>query len=244
MDHRKRQFVQLILWWLAVMVSGEAITRASDQRSAGNDEQYALLIGCTHYPLCPQAPELWGPANDIPVFARLLQRKFHFPRENIRVLLGWPEEPDDRPTRQNITSAFEELIDRAQEGVQLFIMMNGHGTQVPVADEQINVLDPRNRELDGLDEVFLPADVEPGLTGSIRDNQIADWLRQMRARGAQVWILFDCCHAGTMTRGGLGFERCRGVNAEDLGVSAESLRRRAPGGGSIPHAHERSPASE
>lgn len=201
-------------------------TSAREQASAP-PAQYALLIGCTKYPYCPQAPELWGPANDIPVYAELLQHKFRIPLENIKILLGWSGDPTSRPTLANITAAFDELIERAAPGDQIAIMMNGHGTQVPVLRSSIESIAPRDRELDGLDEVFLPADVEPGLARAIRDDQIADWLARLRGKGAHVWIVFDCCHSGTMTRDAVGRERTRGLNPWDLGVSRESLRQAA-----------------
>src|SRR5262249_52499865 len=33
------------------------------------------------------------------------------------------------------------------------------------------------------------------------DDEIGKWLRAITAKKAFVWILFDCCHSGTMTRG-------------------------------------------
>ncbi len=141
-----------------------------------------------------------------------MQSKFGFPRENVRILLGWPDDRRDRPTLENITEAFESLFRRAKPGTQIFIMISGHGTQVPAEAEQLDALDPRNHEFDGLDEVFLPADIEPGLARALRDNQIAHWLGRLQERGARVWIVFDCCHAGTMTRSDVEPER-RGVSA-------------------------------
>ena len=80
--------------------------------------------------------------------------------------------------------------------------------QIPIPDSQSDAFDPANPEPDGLDEVFLPADVgrwqEGNLNGAIMDDQIGKWLAQMRDKGADVWIVFDCCHSGSMSRRGAG----------------------------------------
>src|SRR5437588_613294 len=85
---------------------------------------------------------------------------------------------------------------RAGAGTQVVILMSGHGVQVPIPESQTDPLDPKNPEPDGKDEVFLPADVKSftraGLENAILDNQFDDWLTRLRARGAAVWILFDC----------------------------------------------------
>ena len=60
--------------------------------------KHALLVGCTKYEK-PGIPELWGPANDVPLWRKTLEQQFGFPASNIEVLLGWPDEPDRRPTR-------------------------------------------------------------------------------------------------------------------------------------------------
>ena len=36
---------------------------------------------------------------------------------------------------------------------------------------------------------------------AIVDNEIGAWLRAIAAKRAYVWVIFDCCHSGTMTRG-------------------------------------------
>ena len=147
-----------------------------------------------------------GPANDIPMYWELLtnpDRGFNFAPHDIHALVGWPDNPDDRPTRDNIERAFETLIARAAAGTQVFVVLSGHGVQIPLMDTQ-NPLDPENPEPDGMDEVFLPADVghwgPKGLAGAIRDDQIGAWLDALRQKGADVWIIFDCCHSGSMSR--------------------------------------------
>jgi hypothetical protein len=210
---------------LLVGLVGQPFCQAAE--SQPDAPRYALLVGCTKYPECSTIPELWGPANDIPVIAQLLSEKFAIPRPHIQCLVGWPDDPRARPTCGNITRAFEDLIRKSGPGVQSVIVMNGHGVQMPIPAEQVDALDAANPEHDGFDEVFLPADVEPwsgdALKNAIRDDQIARWLAAMKRRGASVWIVFDCCHSGTMTRAVSDVERTRGVNARDLGVPASRV---------------------
>ena len=148
-----------------------------------------------------------------------------FEAANVRVLAGWPANAALRPTRANIEREFRRLAQEALPGDEVVILMAGHGSQQP-ADP-----DPDNYEPDGLDETFLPADVGAwdGRVGkvanAIADDDIRAWLREIRTKGAFVWILFDSCHSGTMTRDGA--ERVREVPMSEL-VPADVLRRRMP----------------
>lgn len=202
--------------------------RAASAADASKTENYALLVGCTRYRR--SIDELWGPANDVPLLAELLREHFGFAQEDITQLVGWPEAPEKRPTHENIVGAFNDLVEKAGPGVRIAILLSGHGTQVPIPESQTNPLDPKNPEPDGMDEVFLPADIESwsgdGLANAIRDNQIGGWLKAMRAEGAHVWILFDCCHSGTMTRGP-GEERDRRVLPQTLGIPKRRLQEAA-----------------
>src|SRR5262249_16909747 len=60
---------------------------------------------------------------------------------------------------------------------------------------------------DGIDEIFLPADIKKGTGNPLRvpnaiiDDEIGEWLGAITAKKAHVWIIFDCCHSATMTRG-------------------------------------------
>ena len=188
--------------------------------------RYALLVGCTQYPYCKRIRELNGPRNDVPLMARVLTERFGFEDKNIVRLVGWPDEPAKQPTHDNIVSAFEDLVRKATPDTQIVILMSGHGTQVPIPEDQKNPLDPKNPESDGLDEVFLPADVKSwstlGLGNALRDDQIGGWLNAMRDKGASVWILFDCCHSGTMTRGD---ELSRAAGPDELEIPAADLER-------------------
>lgn len=185
----------------------------------------ALLVGCTRYQLA-SIRELWGPANDAPMWSRLLVGGFGFREADITRLVGWPDDPAGRPTRDNIAAALDRLVAQSAEGDQVVIILSGHGAQVPVDPARQT---PDNFEPDGLDEVFLPADVREwtpqGVKNAILDDEIGAWLDRLKAKGAHVWIVFDSCHSGTMTRGGGpdDAERPRTIRPEALGIPDRAL---------------------
>src|SRR5207248_10755957 len=81
---------------------------------------------------------------------------------------------------------------------------------------------------DGMDEVFLPGDAETftrdGLVNAIRDDQFGEWLERLRDKGAAVWIIFDCCHAGDMVRAAeQPVERPRRVAPAALGITDKQI---------------------
>lgn len=181
--------------------------------------KHALLVGCTKYQL-PGVLELWGPANDVPMWSKVLTEDFGFDEANIRKLVDWPDDPRARPTRENIVREFEGLIAAVGPRDQVVIVLSGHGAQVPIPEGKE---DRSNPEPDGMDEVFLPADVKAwtpeGVENAIKDDEIGRWLDRLREKGANTWIIFDCCHSGTMTRGGgQEGERSRTVRPTNLGI--------------------------
>jgi hypothetical protein len=202
--------------------------RGQDARSdTGNGKKYALLVGCTYYEILPENLQLWGPGNDIPLMARLLTEEFGFDRTNVKQLVGWPKDPKGRPTYTNIAAGMEDLIRKADADTQVVIQFSGHGTQFPIPKSQTDPNDPRNPEPDGFDEVFLPSDVkgwtEDSHENALIDDQIGQWLDQLRDKGANVWIIFDCCHSGSMTRDTNQVERQRVVKPQSLHVTDAAI---------------------
>jgi uncharacterized caspase-like protein len=165
-------------------------------------EHHALLVGVSHYPYLAETYALLGPDNDVRLMHDLLTRKFQFPSESIQTLSEETgrAEPSRLPTRHNIEQAFRRLAEKAGDGDQIVIFMAGHGAQQPESGEG-------EPEVDGLDEIFLPRDVgrwdegRSRVPNAIDDNEIAKWVQSILPKGARVWLIFDCCHAGDMSRG-------------------------------------------
>jgi hypothetical protein len=183
--------------------AAQARFAAPNSAPAGKDvNRRALLVGVTKYDHLPKEHHLIGPANDVRLMRTLLEKSYRFPAEGIVTLTEDEGVPARRPTRANIERAFRQLADQAREGDQVVILLSGHGHRQP---ENIPP-DPQFPEPDGIDEIFLPADVREGegtpmrVPNAIVDNEIGKWLRAITAKKAYVWIIFDCCHSGTMTR--------------------------------------------
>ena len=178
----------------------------------------------TKYDNLPRDRSLEGPAHDAQLMGRLLRERYQFPPEGIVTLTEDQASPALRPTRANIEREFRRLADQAREGDQVVILLAGHGSQEPE-----NPPDPINPEPDGLNEIFLPADVSqwkatPGhVPNAIVDDDLGAWLCAITAKRAFVWAIFDCCHSGTMTR---GTEVVRELPPELLVPQAELARAR------------------
>lgn len=223
---------RLVLVLLAACFLGQATLTVR----ADSPRKLALLVGCTRYVNNSRIRSLKGPQNDVTILSKLLVARYGFAADDMRVLSGWPDAETRRPTSANIAAGFAWLIERAGPDSHVVIQLSGHGAQAPIPAAQANTRDSRNPEPDGLDELFLPADVgtwtNQGVERAIRDDQIGQWLDALEKKGAHVWIIFDCCHSGTMSRGAtvdsgdteeeLSGEIPRSVGAEALGIPLES----------------------
>jgi hypothetical protein len=174
---------------------------------------YALIVAVTDYPNFARRLWLKGPNNDVTLaynFLTSLEGAAAFNPENIRILMTAKTEAHEamagprnvNPTREAILSALAEIAAQAEDGDFVFLHLGGHGSS------QLNPADPN--ETDGRDEVFLPYDAGKPTEGpdglshypnAITDNDFARALNAIRAKGADVWAVFDFCHAGSVTRG-------------------------------------------
>ena len=150
--------------------------------------KHALLIGVSDY------TGDWKPLNskwDVEALADLLKSKFGFHDDDIVTLTA-----KSQTTRKAILDGIKNLINETNEGDVVFLQYSGHGYQIP---------DDNRDEIDGLDETLVPSDCttdEKDDPHEIRDDVIADLLDQLRAKKpANVTLSFDCCRAGSNTRG-------------------------------------------
>jgi hypothetical protein len=161
--------------------------------------QHALLIGCTKYDKLPEQSHLQGPSNDCELMRRVLTERFGFTDKDIVTLSDRPNAAG-RPTRANIKSQFERLAKEARAGERVIILLSGHGSQQP---DHVIIDEP-----DGLDETFLPCDAGPWddtkkmVVNAIIDDELEAWTKAITDSGAALFLIFDCCHSGTMLRGG------------------------------------------
>ncbi len=178
-------------------------------------EKYALIVGVTEYPALKNA-NLVGPANDAALVVAVLGQR-GFESEHV-VELSERSEAKGKPLRKNILNELEKLASTSKPDDFVYLHFAGHGSRQPAQPDDTS-------ETDGLDEIFLPADAAKwdshigSVVNAITDNEIGAYLDRIRDRGANVWMVFDSCHSGTMTRGG-GFSgvRYRQVAPGTLGI--------------------------
>ena len=186
-------------------------------------ENHALLIGANQYPRLEERWWLKGPANDVQLVAEYLrtQAPVPFAAQNVTVLSDGVAGAE-APTLAAIRGAFADLTAEVQPGDFVYLHFSGHGTQAPA-------LDPAT-ELDGLDELFLPTDIGPwsdqvgAVQNALVDDEIGTLIEGLRAKGADVWAVFDSCHSGTATRavGAAEEVRVRQVPPDALGTPFEA----------------------
>jgi len=153
-------------------------------------EVRALLVGIGEYPADSGYPIILGPPNDVKLMKRLLMDQFGVKEASIVTLT------DDQATSQGIQNAFlSHLIrDAKPEDVVLFYFA-GHGTQLPDFGPEID-------ETDGQDEALVTYDFDPDDKVQktwLTDDMLYRHLQAVPAR--HVIVMFDCCHAGSGTRG-------------------------------------------
>lgn len=187
-------------------------------------EMFALVVGVSSYPSLDERFRLAGPANDAVLVRDYLTgaAPVPFPEGNVLVLADGVEGAGE-PTLAGIRAAFGELAARAGPGDFVYLHFSGHGTQAPARDAAT--------ETDGLDELFLPIDIGPwndtvgAVSNALVDDEIGALIDTLRARGADVWAVFDACYSGTVTRAAPGPDdvRKRMLGPEALGIPAAAM---------------------
>lgn len=176
-------------------------------------ETRALLVGVSDYDNSDGIADLKGPENDVRLMTRVLQGRGI---TDITVLADGID-GSVRPTKAAIMAALQDQADVAQEGDFVYIHLSGHGTRQK---------DQNGDETDGLDEVFLPADVTrapPGnvvIPNALVDDEIGAAVRAIRAKGADVWLVMDSCYSGSGLRAVSPRTASRFVDPAIFGIDA------------------------
>jgi len=184
-------------------------------------KNYALLVGVSQYPNLAAKFQLEGPANDMRLMRNVLQKK-GFATEHISILADGVVGSVKLPTRRNILATLDKLTKKVTKADFVYLHFSGHGSQQPAKEKSLD-------EPDGRDEIFLPRDVGKwddrigAVKNAIVDNEIKHHLTQLRQNSGFVWIVFDSCHSGTMTRA-LPVAQDRGVTLDDLGIPTDKLK--------------------
>lgn len=221
----------LILTRRGVLKGASALTAAgllpAFPLAAAERTNHAVLVAVTAYPNLPPKASLVGPNHDAVLVRDYLLKNAPVPfePENVTVLADGIDGAAGSPTHRNILDALRTVADKAAQGDFVYLHLSGHGAQQPQTRT--------GNETDGLDEIFLPADTgkwenrDKGVPNALMDDDIGTALDAIRAKGAFIWVIFDCCHSGTATRAAdlmdddLIVERK--VSFDDLGIPAQEM---------------------
>lgn len=163
-----------------------------DWESPGRRDRVALFIGINDYP-DPETSSLRGCVNDAIRMRELFRDRFGFDRTMLIT--------DDKATRAGIGEAFELFlaqVEKATEAstgrVDALIYFAGHGSQVKDQND--------DEDDDDYDETWVSHNSSLG-TGAndIRDDELSAVAARVTSLGAQLLIISDSCHSGSIHRG-------------------------------------------
>eukprot|EP00927_Polykrikos_kofoidii_P014353 TRINITY_DN16288_c1_g1_i1.p1 TRINITY_DN16288_c1_g1~~TRINITY_DN16288_c1_g1_i1.p1 ORF type:complete len:448 (+),score=76.54 TRINITY_DN16288_c1_g1_i1:60-1346(+) len=178
-----------------------AVRGSREEEEEGGPRKKAVVIGINYI---GTRNKLGGCINDARNHTSVLEERFGFPSNCIKVLTDDTDDAALQPTKANICEAISWLLDGARPGDILFFSYSGHGTQFP---------DETREESDGMDEGICPLDCNeaPWPEKLILDDELHGFWCRVPA-GANLVCIFDCCHSGSI--GDLS------VNADDRAFGA------------------------
>eukprot|EP01001_Neometanema_parovale_P007266 NODE_357_length_2608_cov_73.154125_g337_i0.p1 GENE.NODE_357_length_2608_cov_73.154125_g337_i0~~NODE_357_length_2608_cov_73.154125_g337_i0.p1 ORF type:complete len:582 (-),score=155.72 NODE_357_length_2608_cov_73.154125_g337_i0:206-1951(-) len=141
----------------------------------------ALLVGINYV---GQRGELRGCVNDVLTMRSFLQNQGF---TDMRIMVDDSNVSQENATSDNILAGFDWLVSGAQAGDSLFFHYSGHGGQQR---------DTHGDEADGKDETIIPVDYQSA--GQITDDVLFAKLVLPLPQGAQLTVLMDCCHSGSV----------------------------------------------
>lgn len=166
--------------------------------SAARAERHAVLIGVSQLVYQPRSLWLTGPQHDVVRLQALLPGQGISAAHTTVLADGIPGATP--PTRAAILATLDALTARLQPGDSVLLYWSGHGVRGPAQAKA-------SQEPDGQDEYLLARDAQvdrrtgtPVLGGAVHDAALGARIDAWQARGAQVFAVFDTCHAASSTR--------------------------------------------
>lgn len=132
-----------------------------------------------------------------------------------------------------ILAALNKLVTTSTAGDDVLIHFSGHGARQPARGaEQL-------REVDGLDEILLAADVgrwnatTGGVERALTDDALGSVVNTLTAKGVFVWLIADACYSAGSARSALGgsaakLRTARALTLHDLGYRGAPLKSYRP----------------
>lgn len=148
---------------------------------------YALLVGINDYK-SESVPNLGGTHKDVADVQNYIESSYAGYEKEVVVL------KDSEANRVNLIKHFEHHLAKAQEGDVALFYYSGHGSWGQT-NEAFLKFDP-----DGRDEGLVCYDSRHGNTYDLADKELAVLLNHVASNNAEVILLIDSCHSGSMTR--------------------------------------------
>jgi len=214
MSQNRRQFLKFSSSFLATLgISTLPIWQQSDRYatalSSTKGRKLALLVGINKYPISSYA-DLKGCTTDVELQKALLVNRFGFNPNDVLTLTN---DTTDKPTRQNILTAFEEhLIKQAQPDDVVVFHFSGHGDRVT----DPNPIRAANGATIDLNTSFVTYD--PRESSGIMGRSLFLLLSALKTDN--VTAVLDSCHSGGGTRGNV---RIRSVEDTRAGLGGFDL---------------------
>ncbi|KAI8394209.1 caspase domain-containing protein [Radiomyces spectabilis] len=143
----------------------------------------ALLIGINYF----NTPnELKGCINDVHNVKDFITTLYGFEERDMVILTDDHDNPKFLPTRANIISGMQWLVNDAQPNDSFFFHYSGHGGRSS---------DNSGDEDDSHDETIYPLDFEE--SGQLKDDDMHQLLVKPLCHGCRLTAIFDSCHSGT-----------------------------------------------
>ncbi len=162
---------------------GEASGAKTSPRPAGKAGKLALLVGINKY---KAVDGLSGCVADVRNMQGLLQGKFDFPDDSIRVLT------DEQATHPAIIQAFKDhLIGRAADNAVVVFHYSGHGSRMK---------DPTGKSPSGEISTIVPHDSRTEGIYDISADELRGLFSLLGEKTKNVTFIFDSCHSGMLLK--------------------------------------------
>lgn len=151
----------------------------------------ALLIGINRYHPDSSVRPLAGCQNDVNAVKKFLLQHYgeQIPGENHLLTLL-----NEQATRANVIAGFREHLGQSGPGDTLFIYYSGHGAQNITAPEFMPFVTDKKEEGWVLYDSRVPGSYD------LADKEIALLLEEVSRGGADIALIADSCHSGSVTR--------------------------------------------
>jgi hypothetical protein len=200
----------LLTWGMVAAMRGPGASHGFPVAERLSNDRLGLFVAIDEY-LDPALPDLRGAVSDMRRLERLLRTKHGFERTALIA--------DAHATRAGIRGAFARLLEQARRRRPRLVVIAfaGHGRQTPDVAPALD----ENEGAYGMDETWTPHDADGrDASRDIRDDEISDAIRRLRRLGAQVVLISDSCHSGSIDDGATcaKYAACRDAQLAQEGV--------------------------